>query len=48
MTRKRYVVAGGFGFLGTAVCSTLRKQGARLVVVDRERRSALSIRQGIK
>ena len=35
MTRKRYVVAGGFGFLGTAVCSTLCKQGARLAVVDR-------------
>ena len=35
MEKKRYVVAGGFGFLGTAVCSTLRKQGASLVVVDR-------------
>jgi NAD(P)-dependent dehydrogenase (short-subunit alcohol dehydrogenase family) len=35
MVRKRYVVAGGFGFLGQAVCSTLRRQGADVVVVDR-------------
>jgi NAD(P)-dependent dehydrogenase (short-subunit alcohol dehydrogenase family) len=35
MKNKRYLVAGGFGFLGAAVCSTLRKGGAAVAVVDR-------------